>query len=371
VDAEALNTVAVALERAANEPVGNLDTTQHYLDILIRVLNAMGNAARVNQMKEKMAAILVFQADYMQPWMMMQADHFEQAAALYRETGNRERVGELMRRSRSANRESVVRGEFKTIEVPVELNKRELEVFWERYLGQGDLTGSLKAMASDDALVPSTDEAASTVQASRSEGNLFSLIPQSALKEDRKVLQTAGGEGNEQLDVSRTMRSHVSFAVAFVITPVFAYLKESRGLSVDTVLSFLEGTQPTEPVRGLLEVGLKHYFNSDFVSALYVLVPALERLLRETLMRHGIDVTPPRGGGFRESMLGPLLSKPETENFLGKRIRDYLVFTLLSEDTGGMNLRNDVAHGILGPDQCTQNSADLVLFLLLLMTRYD
>ncbi len=368
---EALNTVAKALERTANQPVGELDMTQDYLGILIRVLTVLGDDARVKQIKEKQAAIHVFWADYMQPWMVMQADRFEQAAALYRETGNRERVGELMRRSRSANRESVVRGEFKGVGFPFELDARKLEEIWNRYLGQEDLTAILKALASDNDLVPSMDEATRAAEASPGEATLLHDIPQSILRGDRKKLQTRGGDDNTQLEFGHAMTRHISFVVTFIISPVLARMKQSRGLDIGALLGFLERAQPTEPVRGLLEVGLRHYFSGEFVSASYVLIPAFERLVRETLLRHGIDVTPPRKGGFRESMLGALLSKEEAQNLLGKRVSEYLTITLLCEDTGGRNLRNDVAHGILEPDECTQNLADLILFMFLLMTRYD
>jgi hypothetical protein len=371
VDDATLREAAKTLERLAATPLDTLDLSQHCLGKLAEVYRALGEITLVNKTKERLAATHVFWTDFLQPAMLWQSEEFEKAAALYRETGNTGRVAELMRRSRLANREATTRGEYKTITVPVEIDAQSLEEVQARFLHGEDVTADLRALARDNGLIPTAEDTRASALAVLNSNTLYARIRQSIMKGDRKSLETRNDEERVRFEQGQELQRLVLGVVHFVVSPVLAKLRHEKGLDHTKLVEFLvESSQLPGTLAGLVSAGLERYYAGDLTSAVYVLTPTVEGVVREILMGHGIDVTPPRGGGYRESMLGSMLAKPETEALFGKRLSDHFRFTLTDEEGGGMNLRNDVAHALLGPHQCDQTLADLVVHLHVLMTRF-
>lgn len=71
------------------------------------------------------------------------------------------------------------------------------------------------------------------------------------------------------------------------------------------------------------------------------------------------------GGTFSEQTFGALLD--DASSVLGEGMVEYLRCVLA--DRAGLNLRNDLAHGILDPETCTGTNARLVLHILLALSR--
>jgi hypothetical protein len=92
--------------------------------------------------------------------------------------------------------------------------------------------------------------------------------------------------------------------------------------------------------------GLLHGLSGDFPSAVSVLVPQVEQLIRRSLKIDGIDTLYVADDGTeKEKALGSLLEMPETVSTLGPNWT-FELRALLSEQLGP-NLRNDLAHGLL------------------------
>lgn len=92
-------------------------------------------------------------------------------------------------------------------------------------------------------------------------------------------------------------------------------------------------------------------YDGDFVTALHLLVPQIEHMVRTHLKQAGAQTTTLDAEGIEtENGLSTLVALPETEDVFGKD----LVFELkaLFCDPFGNNLRNELAHGLLDDGDC-------------------
>lgn len=92
-------------------------------------------------------------------------------------------------------------------------------------------------------------------------------------------------------------------------------------------------------------------YDGDFVTALHLLVPQIEHMVRTHLKQVGALTTTLDAEGIEtENGLSTLMALPETEDVFGKD----LVFELkaLFCDPFGHNLRNELAHGLLDDGDC-------------------
>jgi lysyl-tRNA synthetase class 1 len=110
--------------------------------------------------------------------------------------------------------------------------------------------------------------------------------------------------------------------------------------------------------------GVRAWYEGDYIKAVHVLVPQMEKGLRSIVAQLGKPVTKPHpsiaGVGIAINMGDILYSKELTEIF-GPDLTLY--FLALYADPRGMNLRNSVAHGQL--ESVTGSLVRLIIHTLL------
>lgn len=102
---------------------------------------------------------------------------------------------------------------------------------------------------------------------------------------------------------------------------------------------------------GLFGKALFAGYERDFVTALHILIPQIEHLVRVHLKQAGAKTTNLDKDGIQnENGMSTLMDLPEAEQVFGKD----LAFELKSLfcDAFGPNLRNELAHGLLDEDEC-------------------
>ncbi|MCK4445028.1 MAG: DUF4209 domain-containing protein, partial [Thermoplasmata archaeon] len=65
---------------------------------------------------------------------------------------------------------------------------------------------------------------------------------------------------------------------------------------------------------------------------------------------------------------GSLLSDAEFARVAGTDLRDY--YKVVLSDPTGLNFRNDIAHGLMDLSEMNQENVELILHLLLTLTRF-
>lgn len=102
---------------------------------------------------------------------------------------------------------------------------------------------------------------------------------------------------------------------------------------------------------GLFGKALFAGFDRDFVTALHLLIPQIEHLVRVHLKQAGAGTTNlDKDGIENENGISTLMDLPEAEQVFGKDLT-FELKTLFC-DSFGPNLRNELAHGLLDEDAC-------------------
>jgi Domain of unknown function (DUF4209) len=100
------------------------------------------------------------------------------------------------------------------------------------------------------------------------------------------------------------------------------------------------------------------------------MIPQVECALRELLWRLGVPTRKPvrnHPGVNKAKNMNDILADPRMRTVLSERLWRYLALVYV-EKRGGLNLRNDVAHGLLHPTAFNRQIADRVFQTLLALS---
>ncbi|MBI1919577.1 MAG: DUF4209 domain-containing protein [Geobacter sp.] len=136
------------------------------------------------------------------------------------------------------------------------------------------------------------------------------------------------------------------------IWPALEILHLEQRLRESDFISICNHSPIVPPGReSLYGKGLFTGYDKDFATAIHLLVPQIENLVRYHLKARGIKTTNLDINGIEnENGLSTLIDLPEAKEIFG----DDIAFELkaLYCDSLGPNLRNEVAHGLLTHDEC-------------------
>lgn len=161
---------------------------------------------------------------------------------------------------------------------------------------------------------------------------------------------TEDGETAIRAEMVRDFGISVSIVVQGDIWPALEVLLLEHRLREGYFVA-LASQSPIVPKErvGLFGKALYAGYERDFVTALHLLIPQIEHLVRVHLKQVGAKTTNlDKDGIENENGMSTLMELPEAEQVFGKD----LAFELKSLfcDSFGPNLRNEVAHGLLDED---------------------
>lgn len=192
---------------------------------------------------------------------------------------------------------------------------------------------------------------------------LQSLFAATVVSRDGRVIakrpaMALGGEPTEDDEIAicaEMIRDYdilVSIVVQGDVGPALeVLLLEHRLREADFV--GLASQSPIVPKgrAGLFGKALFAGYDRDFVSALHLLIPQIEHMVRVHLKQAGAKTTNlDKDGIENENGMSTLMDLPEAEQVFGKDLA-FELKTLFC-DSFGPNLRNELAHGLLDEDAC-------------------
>jgi len=145
--------------------------------------------------------------------------------------------------------------------------------------------------------------------------------------------------------------------------------KEKYGFDLDVIVEHINGAPFFAPSReSLLREGLAAWIAEDSVKAIHVLVPQVEAACRDLLAALGAPVEKhdPKIGGFKVIGMGEVLNNTMFRQGVPQDIRFHL--TALYSDPRGINLRNNLAHGIAHIGLLGMGLANWVVHSILLLS---
>lgn len=185
------------------------------------------------------------------------------------------------------------------------------------------------------------------------EGSLAHLFGGATYSADgRKVAVSDGGLSDPAARIEADMTRNWGMKLGIVATAFLVPGLEVISYEHRYDLGYLQRLCVDSPWvpeghEGLWARGLQHGLAGDFPSAVSVLIPQVEQALRRALKSGGVHtlLVEPSTGVESEKSLPALLALPEAIEILGPHLQFELSMLLVRQ--GGVNLRHDVAHGLL------------------------
>jgi len=284
----------------------------------------------------------------------------------YEQEGLREEAEQLQ--VLSAEKGKNVGDDLKNFSVKSEVKRQDVDSLVEHLIGSGDLETSLCRVA--DYFIPKADDARRFLEKMRTETPLLSMIPIVVVESDGRPTAKI-----DSLDEDAEGRLHAQLAQSIgFYQPFLAHtlekLRETYNETADDILDVLyKSPLFIESRRELLQEGLIAYQQGDYVKAIHVLVPQVEQTLRNllALLRIPTEKTVKRHPGIMDvKNMNDVLGDERAKQSLTENLWRYLAVVYV--DRRGLNLRNNLAHGLVGPRTFCGPTADLVFHSLLALS---
>jgi len=250
------------------------------------------------------------------------------------------------------------------ISVAIEVSDSQVEEYIKPIFAP-TLEETLQRISETKLFVPDVNAAESSFKPSLS--SLFATV---TLRDGHVTGRSVSDDQLKSKPLDDEMTVRISFMTPF-ISHLFAKLKREYSMNPDSLAAHFQrwGFCRSRNLS-LLGKGFEHYFQEDYVSALHLLVPQVEDILRNLLREANRSVTIPPDSGRRgrAATLGSLLLDEEFRRVAGTSLIRY--YRLVLDDPNGMNLRNDLAHGLMEVKTMSKSGVELILYVLLSLTRF-
>jgi hypothetical protein len=261
-----------------------------------------------------------------------------------------------------------IASDLKTVSVSVEIKPEDVDKMIDALLGGGSLTKSLSTIG--QYFIPKANDARNLLERVRTDAPFLSMFPINIVESGGAPVARVGSidedtEGRLHMQIGQTINFYQPF-----LGHALAKLNERYAPTADQILDALcESPLFSETRSDLLREGLLAYQQGDFVKSIHVLVPQVEHMLRHLSGRLGIPArkTVRNHPGITDAKnMNDVLSDERIREKLTEDVWRYL--TVLYVDRRGLNLRNDLAHGLIPANGFKKHIADRVFHSLLVLS---
>lgn len=170
----------------------------------------------------------------------------------------------------------------------------------------------------------------------------------------KKPAADLGGENQESViwpEMVKYYAMELSLVVQGDIWPALEVIRQEHRLKEADFYSVVKRSPVVPPDRiRLMAKAIFQGFDGDFISALHLLIPQIENLVRYHLKQHGEKTTNIDINGIEnENGLSTLMDNSKVEDIFGKDLSFELKAIFC--DPFGPNLRNELAHGLIGYEE--------------------
>lgn len=246
------------------------------------------------------------------------------------------------------------------------ISQAELEGFVKEMLAE-DLNGALHRIAVN--FTPDADETRKHLREIQDIAPLMSLFSVVKVSSDGLPSAKIGSleedpDGRLHMEIANRISTYIPFLIRVIDS-----LREKYKPSPEEIIDWLAQSPVFhESRREFLNEGLKAYEGGDYLKAIHILVPQVEHTLRNLLVLMQIPTTKtvPRHPGITDvKSMNQVLEDERVREALTENIWRYL--TVLYIDRRGLNIRNDLAHGLMEMKMFNRAVADRVFHSLLIL----
>lgn len=204
----------------------------------------------------------------------------------------------------------------------------------------------------------------------RSENPIWSFVGISKMHDTRKIADSNSLEENIKLLTYEEFGNHLQIFFTIFFSNVLNQLK-SEGLTSDMVTYQIDCCEFLEfKDKVLLSKGISHLFNDDYISSMHILIPIFENIFRNQFSYHNYPTTTIRSQtNQHEQTFNEFLCSHIVKSNIPELLLNIIKYVMV-EDIG-FNLRNNIAHGLINLESFNETMSNIVLFLILSITRFD
>ena len=207
------------------------------------------------------------------------------------------------------------------------------------------------------------------------EAPLFSMLTQQIMAEGHIAASVGGLNDDPHGRLVLAANQNMTFNTQWLLWGLDAAIKKFE-LTSEHFTAWANRKNLFEDDRvNLLREGLEAWFRHDYIKSLHVLIPQIEHAVRALAGKVGKPITKPSGkikGVSVAINMGDVMYSDETIAAIGpmgSAIKLY--FLALYIDPRGRNLRNEFAHGLLGPGDIGPDMLLWVVHTLLLLGLWE
>jgi lysyl-tRNA synthetase class 1 len=195
---------------------------------------------------------------------------------------------------------------------------------------------------------------------------LYALITQEIMADDRVVAKIGSVKDDPFGRLFVQAKSAFSFSAPW-LSRTYDQLFKKHQIVPESIASWTNRHKLFDDM-GLLIQGIQGWLQGDNVKAVHLLVPQVEYALRKIADDIGLPVTKAhlslKGVSVAINM-GDILYAPEILAALGENLT--LHFQALYSDPRGLNLRNELAHGLMDSSDFGDHMIGLIIHSLLML----
>lgn len=279
------------------------------------------------------------------------------------------RVNELRLLLKAAYRAAREGNEYRLLSVEDEIDTEEHDAMINELLASADLNTCLDEIVSEGSLLPNVASARGQAELASIDAPLQAMIPRIHISDDIPVAHSINDAERLADAADQNVKQWIQINTASILVPLVERLISEKRLNVEALVAYFErwGRASEQDIE-FLHLGFRHYIAADHTSALHVLVPRYEALLRGVFEAGGTAAFRSRRtqAGSEAETLGSFLSKPAVKSTLSEDLHAYIRIVLAEQR--GWNLRNRIAHGLITLQECTVLESTVIIHLLLLLT---
>jgi len=259
--------------------------------------------------------------------------------------------------------------EMKTFEYTVSIDRQETESLLNRLLTGSAVYPALFRLAR--ACVPDPDALRKFI-AESGEELLFSRLITRSYHGSHGLPSSEVGSPDDDPNgnLVEVFRKDLEVKMIYLVLGMRAAREKFNFTSSELIDEMLVGSPLfREDRREFFEQGFAAFENGDYMKAIHVLVPQVENMMRELLGVLGAGKSKPnplQAHLFDHKNMNDFFREPLVSESMEESL--YLFLKSLYIDRRGLNLRNDLAHGLVEAAAFSEQNASLVIQSIILLT---
>lgn len=287
----------------------------------------------------------------------------DKAISYYTGIRVREKIPTLKVKLKEANRGI----KYQTFTQSFEIPKGVIDMYIKKYVDDDMMTAFEILTDKSEALFIPNYEQIKAEALDINKGSLTSFLTTAVYKDDRKIFQSQDGDNRNSIVDYYVRQVALSFSMYYGL--LWNKLID-QGISPDIVISKIHSWQYlSEDDKKIISIGIERYFDRDYISSIHILVPRFENCFRKFFEHGGHPTTSIRDGIQKEQVLNQFLNQDFVVEKIGEDKVEFLRMLLVDEL--GLNLRNDVAHGLSKLRDFNEVNANVVLYLFFMLIKFE